>query len=304
MLNTHNSKGENMDIRHLELIIDIADTGNLTASANNMGYTQSGVSHVIKSLEAELGISLLVRSNRGVSLTKDAQTVLPQIQFIINHYRRLMEGVNAINGLESGTVTIGAYSSIAIEWLPAIIKEFQHRYPKIKLQIREGGLAEIAEWMRAGHVDFGLISKVPEYPFEFIPLCTEPLYAVTPANFYQLPEWNNHFPVEEFMSFPYIASDTGVDNDVAATLQEAGISPHVRIFCQDDHSIVSMVMHGLGITLLPSLMLGGYQNSIKKIPLDRCATRTLGIGMISSDILSLADKKFIDVIQELVPTMI
>lgn len=293
-----------MDIRHLELIIDIANTGNLTSSANNMGYTQSGVSHVIKGLEAELGISLLVRNNRGVSLTRDAKAIFPQIQFIVNHYNRLMEGVDAINGLESGTVTIGTYSSIAIEWMPAIIKEFQHRYPKIKLQIREGGLSEIAEWMHAGHVDFGLISKVPEYPFEFIPLCTEPLYAVTPAGFYQMPEWNNHFPVEAFMDFPYIASETGVDNDVAATLEDAGVHPNVRFYCQDDHSIVSMVMHGLGITLLPSLMLGGYKDSIRKIPLDRCATRTLGIGMVSSDILSLADKKFIDVVKELVPAMI
>ena len=57
-----------MDIKRLELLADIAETHNLTISANNMGYTQSGVSHVIKKLEQELDISLLKRTNRGVVL--------------------------------------------------------------------------------------------------------------------------------------------------------------------------------------------------------------------------------------------
>lgn len=63
-----------MDIAKLNLLLDIAETKNLTLSAEHMGYTQSGVSHAIHKLEAEMGISLLNRTNKGVELTVEGGT--------------------------------------------------------------------------------------------------------------------------------------------------------------------------------------------------------------------------------------
>lgn len=287
-----------MDIKRLELLADIAETHNLTISANNMGYTQSGVSHVIKKLEQELGISLLKRTNRGVVLTDEAKILLPFIHSLTTQYNRFYEAVDSINGLQRGSVTVGTYSSIAIRWLPTIIKNFQRKYPHISLKIREGGLEEIEEWMHAGSVDFGFISQTPEQNFKFIIFAKEPLYAVVPMNFYEMPAFHETFPVTAFADFPFIASESGIDNDVAATLKQADISPPVRFYCKDDHSIIAMVEHGLGITLLPSLILDGYDKNIKKIPLTRPAIRTLGIGFLSSDNLTAAAKAFIDVAKD------
>ena len=95
-----------------------------------------------------------------------------------------------------------------------------------------------------------------------------------------------------------------MDNDVAATLAKAGIEPPVRFYCKDDHSIVAMVENGLGITLLPSLILAGYDHNIRKIPLDTAAVRTLGIGFLSADTLSISAKAFISTTKSVVKALV
>lgn len=289
-----------MDISKLELLIDISESKNLTQSAEKLGYTQSGVSHVIRKLEQDIGLTLLKRTNRGVELTKDGLLLLPSIRSVVSQYNRLWETIEAAKGLQLGSVCIGTYSSIAIRWLPLIIREFQAEYPSISLQIREGGLEEIERWMSEGIVDFGLISRTPRQSFEFLTLTEEPLYAVVPGTFYLPPEFNGTFPVSAFADFPYIASESGVDNDVAATLDNAGIKPPIRFYCKDDHSIIAMVENGLGITLLPSLILDGYDRNIRRIPLTEPAVRTLGIGYLSADTLSLSARAFIDITRQVV----
>lgn len=287
-------KGGLMDIRYFELLADIAETHNLTASAARMHYTQSGVSHAIKNLEKELGIRLFYRTNRGVEFTPDAQTLLPPIRSMIAQYHRFKDAVDSINGLQGGTVTIGSYSSIAIHWLPDVIKQFQREYPNVTLQIREGNLEHISKWMSSGDVDFGFVSKVPEHEFDFFQFAEDPLYAVVPLDFEPPEHFGGVFPIEAFADYPFITT-TALDNDVAAALEKAHVKPPVSFYSEDDHSIIAMVEHGLGISLLPALILEGYDSNLKKIPLKKTVKRKLGIGVTNQESLSVADLKFIDV---------
>ncbi len=291
-----------MDFNKLELFLDIASTKNLTLTAQNFGYTQSAVSHTIKKLESELGFPLIKRTNRGVILTRDGQNLLPAIRTAITAYHHMEEAIEAIQGIQRGNICIGTYSSIAINWLPAIIKKFQHLYPDITIQIREGGLEEIETWMQEGIVDFGLISQMDGRSYDFIPLCSEPLYAVFPKD-YEFSE--NHFPqppfpVTAFRDYPFVASESGIDDDVAAALQNADVVPSVAFYCKDDHSIIAMVENGLGISLLPSLILEGTEHRIRKFPLNPPSHRVLGVGMLSYEALSLSARAFIAMVQDFV----
>lgn len=111
-----------MDISKLNLILDIAETKNLTLSAEHMGYTQSGVSHAIHKLEAEMGISLLNRTNKGVELTVEGELLLPYIRTISANYKRMDDILDSIHGLQRGSICIGTYSSVAAQWLPHVLK--------------------------------------------------------------------------------------------------------------------------------------------------------------------------------------
>ncbi len=287
-----------MDLSNLELLLDIADSGSLTATARHFGYTQSAVSHTIKKLESEMGFSLLKRTNRGVELTSDLRSLIPSIRNVVTASHHLDEEIEAVQGLQRGALSIGSYSSTAINWLPMIIRRFQIQYPEITIQIKEGGLEEIEEWMQEGTVDFGLLSNIEGRPYTFLSLTEEPLYAVFPPDFDLPCEYEKSFPVTAFTDYPFITSETGMDYDVAAALDNAGIVPDIAFRCKDDHSIIAMVEKGLGITLLPALILKGHEDKLKMISLDPPVTRMLGIGVMSQEALSLSARAFIQMIEE------
>ncbi|MFR5880435.1 MAG: LysR family transcriptional regulator, partial [Cloacibacillus evryensis] len=88
-----------MDIRKYEVIIKAAECGNLTKAGESFGYTQSGVSHMIKSVEEEFGFRIFLRGRDGVSLTPDGERVIPALREIVKWNESLGQTVSAINGL-------------------------------------------------------------------------------------------------------------------------------------------------------------------------------------------------------------
>lgn len=279
-----------MDIKNLELLESIDQTHSLTMSAKQMNLTQSALSHAIKKMEKELGIALIQREVHGVHLTKDGQSLLPYVHSVTHRYRKFEEMVNSLHGLQKGSITIGTYSSIAIHWLPSVMKEFQQKYPNIQIHLREGYTEEICQWIREESVDFGFMSQLQDFKYDFIPFQKDPLYVVVPEDF----QWEGDFPIEEFENHPFIASEDGVDEDVMHTL--TSINCPVSFYCRDDHSIISMVNHGLGISLLPALMLEDIP--IRKIPLKDPVYRMLGVGVLHQDRLSVAAQSFIKLAQK------
>lgn len=288
-----------MDIKYLQLIEDINQTHSLTMSAQRLGYTQSALSHSIKKIEAKLGITLLSRTNHGVALTSEAKFLLPYIQSTTSQYRAFEEAVNALHGLKKGSITIGTYSSMAIHWLPSMICAFRKTYPEIQIHVREGYADEILQWIREETVDFGLISNIAEQSFDFLPFYNEPLYAVTEESFVCPEAWQGKFPMKAFEKYPFIASEIGVDNDVVNALRNAKVEPNVQFYCKQDQSILSMVQNGLGVTLLPGLILKNAKH-VKTIPLQEDVQRTLGIMYLSENQLSIAAKAFIEVAQSMI----
>ena len=124
-----------MDIKKFQLFVDVAETKNFTRSGERMGYTQSGVSHILKSLETEMGFPLFVRNKQGVRLTKNAEAILPLVRALLSRYEILEQTVNNLNGLETGRLVIATYSSISVNWMPPIIYRFQEVYPGIDISL-------------------------------------------------------------------------------------------------------------------------------------------------------------------------
>ena len=293
-----------MDISKFKLLLDIADTQNLTLSAERLGYTQSGVSHAIHKLELEMGISLLNRTNKGVEISTEGQLILPHMRTVIDNYDRLNTVLDSIHGLQRGSICIGTYSSIAAQWLPAVIKEFQEAYPNIGITVREGGIDDVEQWLYNGVIDFGFLSWRRNQKFNFFSLARDPLYVVA-AKDYPLPDaYADSFPVKALEDYPFIASESGIDRDVSTVLETAGINPVVACSCSDDHTIVSMVSQGLGVSLLPSMFLTGQEDRLKMISLNPCSMRTLGICTISERSQSLATKTFIKIAKKVIAELV
>ena len=99
----------------------VVETGSLTRAAQAMGCTQSAVSHSIDSLEQELGFALLKRSRAGVHLTGEGERMIAAVRNLLNSAEQLNQTAASIRGLDSGTVRIGSFTSVAVHWLPPVL---------------------------------------------------------------------------------------------------------------------------------------------------------------------------------------
>lgn len=287
-----------MDLKKYELFCDVAETGNFTISGDKLGYTQSGVSHIIKGLENEMGFSLFVRTRRGVSLTDNGNRLLPLVRQLLSENSRLEQTISALNGLYAGSITIGTYSSISINWLPKIIYEFQKDFPGIDIHMKEGGIDEIESWIENNTVDFGFCSSRTSQEFDWIPLHDDPLMAILPKDF-PIPK-SRTFAISAFQNRPFIISAFGIDYDIHLALTNAKITPCIRFSSTDDHAIISMVANHLGISILPNLIIQEWSNLVTALPLEPYSYRSLGIGIKSLEHTSPAAKKFIDYTKRLI----
>lgn len=105
--------------------IKTVETGSFTKASELLNYSQSGISRMINDLEKEWKIILLERNKSGVKLTSDGLRILPYIKRVCGEYEKLKMQIDDINGLQSGLIRIGTFSSVATHWLPEIISKFQ-----------------------------------------------------------------------------------------------------------------------------------------------------------------------------------
>jgi DNA-binding transcriptional LysR family regulator len=295
-------EGNDLDINKYLLFADVAETRNFTKSGERMGYTQPGVSHILKSLENELDFSLFIRTKQGVSLTPNAELILPLVRNLLAINENLEQTINSLNGLEKGRLKIATFASVSIQWLPTIIHKFQQDYPGIDIDLMEGGTDDIVSWVENNVVDFGFLSKRHTKSLEWISLYEDPLMAILPKD-HPAP-LDEPYPISKMDGKSFIISAVGTDYDVHHALKEIGIKPSIHFSSKDDHAIVSMVANDLGVSILPKLVIKDFVHQIKALPLEPYFSRDLGIGVRSVDNMTPAATRFIEYTKELIPNLI
>ena len=289
-----------MDISKYALFADVADTGNFTKSGERMGYTQPGVSHILKAMEAEFGFPLFVRTKQGVVPTHNAKAILPLVRQLLSVNEQLEQTISSLNGLTTGNLTIASFASIGRSWLPTVIHSYQQSYPGIEIELLEGGTDDIVGWVENSRADFGLLSKWNVDSLEWIRLYEDPLMAILPKDMDM--NGRKSFPIKAMADKSFVISAEGVDYDIHQVLKETGIEPDIRFSSMDDHVVISMVANNLGISILPNLVIGNARAQIQALPLDPGFSRELGIGIRSFSSLSPAAQQFITFIQDQVST--
>lgn len=281
-----------MDIRKYEVIIKAAECGNLTKAGEAFGYTQSGVSHMIKGVEEEFGFRLFLRSRDGVTLSSDGERVLPCLREIAKWNEQLGQTVSSIKGVLSGTLRIGAFTSISFYWLPQIIKRFQRDHPNINVEITEGGIGRLEAMLDEGSVDITFMSAQPGRLYDRYILKKDPFLAILPLDHPMAAA--KSFPLEMFNGSDFILLTRGFDYDTNRILQKYSLTPNIKFTSHDDHTVFSMVMNGLGISILPELVMQAYRGRAAMVPLEPAVCRDLAMCVRSFDEVSPACRRFMD----------
>ncbi len=214
-----------MDTKKYEVLVRVADEGSLTKAAEQLGLTQSGVSHILVALERELGFTLMVRTRTGARLTDDGQKALPILRRILAEEETLRRMAEDIRGLSGGTVAIGTVTSVAVHWLPKMMKEFQREYPRVEFKLLNGDYHDVDEWLAQGVVDMGFIALPGPPGCECVPLVEDRLLAVLPQGhpLAALPSC----PVRAVGEEPFISLLDASDHDARQALEKAGVKPNI-----------------------------------------------------------------------------
>ncbi len=281
-----------MNLQKYISFVKTVEYGSFTKAAEILGYTQSGVSRMIADLEKEWGVSLLERNKSGVKLTSDGMKLLPYAQNLCADFDKLQMQVDELKGLQSGLIRIGTFSSVATHWLPNIIKEFQKDYPNIDYELLLGDYTEIEEWIHTGRVDCGFL-RLPTHPdFETVFLEKDRLMAIIPEN-HPLRE-REKFPVEALCNEPFMLLEKGAKAEISEVFERNNLTPNVKFTTWDDYAVMSMVESGLGIAILPELILKRVPYRILAKELDVPAYRNIGLALRERKTASLAVKRFIE----------
>jgi len=284
-----------MNIQKYLAFVKTVEYGSFTKAAEILHYSQSGISRMINDLEKEWKIVLLERSKAGVKLTSDGLRLLPHAKSVCTEYEKLQMQVHELNGLQSGLIRIGTFSSVATHWLPKIIKEFQKDYPNIDYELLLGDYKEIEEWIAEGRVDCGFM-RLPTHPdFNTIFLEQDKLLAILPENH---PLANcEKFPIHALSEEPFMLLEKSDKAEISEIFERCNFVPNVRFTTWDDYAIMSMVESGLGISILPQLILKRVPYNIVIKELDIPAYRNIGLALRNKKTASLAVNRFLDYLQ-------
>lgn len=268
-----------MDSKKVNALLLAIEKGSLTSAAAELGYTQSGLTHMMNALEDELGLNLLIRSKNGVRLSPAGQALLPQMHVFLDASVALEQEAAHLRQRNYSTLRLGAYSSVATHWLPAILAAFRRVDPTTEVVIDVGGIPDIYEKLHNDHLDCAIVSYQESLcqGLNYVHLGEDPLVAI-------LPEADEHvgvFPITDFAEMEFLMPSDGFDMDIMPLLNRilGRDQPRIRYTRLSDSAIVSMVEHGLGVSLLSELIMQDMHNAVHVLPLDPPATRKLGIAM-------------------------
>lgn len=281
-------------ISRYETLARVVELGSLTRAAEALGCTQSAVSHAINALEKEFGFAVLKRSRAGVRLTADGERLMPAIRGMLNYAEQLKQTVSAIRGLDSGTVRIGAFTSVAVHWLPGVIKQFQSDYPNVDIKLLNGDYHDVEQWVMEGSVDLGFVNVPASLGCECVPLMEDRLLAILPPEhkFASYPK----FPLVECETEAFITLLETSNHDANKALSAAGIKPNIRFSTKDDYAIIAMVEQGLGISIMPELLLKGRNDNVAIKELVPPSKRVIGLAIPETSKASPATRRFADYI--------
>ncbi|CQR73961.1 HTH-type transcriptional activator CmpR [Sporomusa ovata DSM 2662] len=272
--------------------IVIIETGSFTKAAEKLGYTQSAISQMVRSLEQELSTKLLLRSRKGIALTSDGEELLPYIKKLHNSYCELMEKRKEMQGLQSGIVRIGTFTSVSCHWLPKLMKDFKEHYPSVNFELHQGEYTSIAQWIKEGSVDFGFVNPDAVSDLTTIPLRQDEMLAILPSNHPLVS--HEKVSLKELSNEPFILLNEGELSEPLEFFKQSNLQPNIQYRVIDDYTIMSMIENELGISILPKLVLNRINYNIIIKEISPPIVRTIGIAFKHKMALPIASRYFID----------
>lgn len=288
-----------MSLAKYNALLKVMEHNSITRAAEEIGYTQSGISYMIKTLETEIGFQLLIRSKEGVIPTENAMKLKPILKKLINTHKELETAINDINNAGLECIRIGSYNSMLLKWIPQILKKFFIQYPDADVNLVEGSDAELADMLNAGEIDIAFTANSTANGFSFTKLADDPFVVVLPED-HPLATWNT-ISIDDLCAYNLILPNENYYSWLTDYIKSNNLrNPVFKYSMKDSSSIVSLVEGNLAISVLPMRSMTIIPESVVLRELDVPHSRDLGISYQSKKHLLPILSEFIKTAKEVI----
>ena len=260
-----------MDDYKIRALLAAIRTGSFRRAALELNCTQSAVTQAMNSLENELGCKVLLRNHNGIRLTPEGEELLPLLMEADTTLTRLSERARQVADSASAPLRIGAFSSISSTWLPRVLQEYHALYPEVTFDIQVG-TNTLADWMLKGAVDLALGDAARCRAFRWFPLMDDPYFAVLPET---LAPQRDGITQDELAAFPFVMAPMNALDSYLSVCP----ANQLRVNCDDDSTLLSMVAQGIGVTAMPQLCLQKLPENVRVLTLTPPMKRVLCVAL-------------------------
>ncbi|MPS77342.1 MAG: LysR family transcriptional regulator [Achromobacter sp.] len=255
-----------MNLMHWRLMLAVADAGNITHAAAEVGMTQSGASQAIANLEDMLGAPLFTRERRQTLPTALGLRVADEARTMLDALGRIQSIAQDARGVARGTLRLASFPMVFSTILPPVLRRFRQLHPAFEVVSLEASDDEVEALLAAGAVDAGVVLN-PAPDRHVCPLGQDEWMAVLPAA-HPLARAGNAIDLAELAAQPFVLATGGCSVHAQSVAQGAGIAiADVRATVQDWSSAFTLVREGLGVSLVPALTLPDNRRGLRVLRL-------------------------------------
>jgi len=249
-----------MEMHQLRYFLAVADEGNFSRAARKAHVAQPSLSQQIQKLELEVGQPLFDRLPRTVLLTEAGKRFLEFAQRILANVADAQKCIDEYKGQPVGKLVIGAIPTIAPYLLPRLLPRFHQEHPQVRVEVIEDVTENLTRSLEEGEVDLGLLSTCEYEDFSKEPLGEEPLLVAVPAG-HRLTKkgrvtWRD-LRQERFLALHQAHC---LSRQVEEFCSAHGLHPELAVRGAQLLTIVGMVAAGMGLSLVPQMMVDAEGN--------------------------------------------
>lgn len=245
-----------LNVKRLELLLDVVELGSVTAAGAKHGYSPSGVSQQLRRLETEVGQPLLQRHTRGMVPTEAGHVLASHTRRILRQLAAAESDLAGIAGLGRGSVTMGTFPTLGGSFLPLVISRFKKQYPAIELRVRSSRFEELVEMLENGQVGLSLLW---DYEWDRIQPETFALTTVFEDATVLIVGKEHRLARRKQVAMADLSEEAwivrGDEHPVVEVLHRsskaAGFTPRIAFEANDYQEAQAMASVGLGIALAP-----------------------------------------------------
>jgi DNA-binding transcriptional LysR family regulator len=293
-----------MELRHLRYFVAVAEALSFTKASARLRIAQPALSRQMQDLEDEIGVDLLKRSPRGVTLTAEGQLFLEEARNILGRAEESVEKIRALARGEYGELHVGYAPTPTIEILPPALGAFQKAVPGVQVLLHDMSGDEIVDGLRRSTIQLAITpwaetKHIPDIEFES--LKTYPVCVALPTGhpFARL----KSIPLEKFATEPLVTLShkeyPGAHSMLEDLFRSLGLKPRIALECDSGSSVVAAIEAGRGIALtIPVLKLVTGKRLVYR-PLEGVnETVSVGIARAKNGDVTPAGEKFCEVLRK------